>query len=380
MLDSIPNVYRVFLSILSVKIPPQERMERRISMGPTKTMHADVAIAGASFAGLGLAYFLKDAGLDVLLIDKKGIGEQRTSACGVPRYVAESIAPSSILHSVKRFSFKTPWLKRRMEVPEEYCALDYRAFCTEVFRKSRARFLNAEVAGASDGVVRTSKGDVAARFIVDCTGWKRALATTHVPQKMIAAVEITVPIEKKYEESLNFFLDNSIIPGYGWIFPVGDGLGRVGAGGCASGAQLNRAFMAFLGSVGIEFRKNELVGGAIPCTGIGRPVEDGIFFVGDSANEVLPLSAEGIRTSLYFARQCASALGAVAGGRMTLREGQEFYARKVRETDAAFKALALLQGATVTLPQPLVDAGLFLFTTKLLQGRLMRAYSSIARL
>lgn len=351
-----------------------------IIMGPTKTMHADVAIAGASFAGLGLAYFLKDAGLDVLLIDRKGIGEQRTSACGMPTYLAESIAPSSILHSVKRFSFETPWLKRRVDLPEDYCALDYHAFCSEVFRKSGARFLNAEVSGASDSVVRTSKGDVSARFIVDCTGWKRALAKVQAPPKVITALEITVPVGKKYEESLNFFLYRDILPGYEWIFPIGNGLARVGAGGYASGAQLNKSLMAFLGRVGIEFQKNELVGGAIPCTGIGRPVEDGIFFVGDSAKEVLPLTAEGIRTTLYFARQCALAISGVDADTMTLKDGQDFYARKVRETDTAFKALKLLQLATVTFPQPLVDAGLFFFTTKMLQGRIMRSYSSIARL
>jgi flavin-dependent dehydrogenase len=349
-------------------------------MEPTKTMHADVAIAGASFAGLGVAHFLKDAGLDVLLIDRKGIGEQRTSACGVPTYVAENMAPDSILHSVKRFSFETPTLKRNVDLHEEYCALDYHAFCTDVFRKSGARFLDAEVTGASDGVVRTSKGDVAARLIVDCTGWKRVLGKTHPRQKMIAAIEITVPIAKKYEESLNFFLYKDILPGYGWIFPVGSGLARVGAGGPISGAQLSRAFLSFLGRTGITFNRNELIGGAIPCTGIGTPVEDGIFFVGDSAKAVLPLTAEGIRTSLYFAKQCAYSLRSVAGGRMTPKEGQDFYFGKVRETAAAFSALAMLQGVTVASPQPLVDAGLFLVTSKPLQGRLMRAYSSIARL
>jgi menaquinone-9 beta-reductase len=347
-------------------------------MGLLKT--ADVAIAGASFAGLGLAYFLKDAGLDVVLIDRKGIGEQRTSACGIPTHLAESFAPSSILNSVNQVYLETPSLKRTVQLEEPYCALDYAAFCREMFRKSGAKFLDAEVSGASDGVVRTSKGDVAARFIVDCTGWTRVLSKTHAPQKMITAAEITVPIEKKYDGRLNFFLDNSIIPGYGWIFPIGNGLARVGAGGYVSGARLNAGLMAFLTKVGIEFSKNELTGGAIPCTGIGRPVEDGIFFVGDSAKMVLPLSAEGIRTTFYFARQCALAISGVDAKTMTLAEGQDFYAKKVKETAAAFRALKLLQSITVRFPQPLVDAGVFLFTLGPMQKPLMRAYSSIARL
>jgi flavin-dependent dehydrogenase len=91
-------------------------------MGLLKT--ADVAIAGASFAGLGLAYYLKDAGLDVVLIDKKGIGEQRTSACGMPTHLAETLVPSSILNSVNQFCLQTPSLKRTVQLEEEYCALD----------------------------------------------------------------------------------------------------------------------------------------------------------------------------------------------------------------------------------------------------------------
>ena len=342
--------------------------------------NADVAIAGASFAGLGLAYYLKDAGLDVVLIDGKGIGERRTSACGMPTRLAQELAPSSILHSVKRFYFETPSLRRTVELEEEYCALDYKAFCTGLFRRSGATLIAADVSGASGGVVRTSKGDVAARFIADCTGWKRVLSRSGPVRDLITAVEMTAPVGGKYADSLCFFIDKKMVPGYGWIFPVGNGMARVGAGGAVSGERLNHGFRAFLDKVGIPFSKNELTGGAIPCTGLGAPVEDGIFFVGDSAKEVLPLSAEGIRTSLYFARQCALAISAVDGKMMTDAEGREFYAKKVLETRRAFRALKLLQKLMVRMPQPLVDAGLYALTSRALQKRLMRAYSSIAKL
>ena len=43
--------------------------------------------------------------------------------------------------------------------------------------------------------------------------------------------------------------------------------------------------------------------------------DDGVFFVGDSAGHCLPLTAEGIRTALYFGLACGRELRAVVDGR-----------------------------------------------------------------
>ena len=46
-------------------------------------------------------------------------------------------------------------------------------------------------------------------------------------------------------------------------------------------------------------------------------VEDGVFFAGDSAGHCLPLTAEGIRTALYFGLACGRELRAVVKGERT---------------------------------------------------------------
>ena len=47
-----------------------------------------------------------------------------------------------------------------------------------------------------------------------------------------------------------------------------------------------------------------------------RPAtDDGVFFAGDSAGHCLPLTAEGIRTALYFGIACGRELRAVLEGR-----------------------------------------------------------------
>ena len=57
-----------------------------------------------------------------------------------------------------------------------------------------------------------------------------------------------------------------------------------------------------------------------------RPaVEDGVFFAGDSAGHCLPLTAEGIRTALYFGLACARELRSVREGRITREQALARY-------------------------------------------------------
>jgi flavin-dependent dehydrogenase len=57
-----------------------------------------------------------------------------------------------------------------------------------------------------------------------------------------------------------------------------------------------------------------------------RPaVEDGVFFAGDSAGHCLPLTAEGIRTALYFGIACGRELSAVLDGERTREQALARY-------------------------------------------------------
>ena len=57
-----------------------------------------------------------------------------------------------------------------------------------------------------------------------------------------------------------------------------------------------------------------------------RPAaEEGIFFAGDSAGHCLPLTAEGIRTGLYFGLACGRELRKVVTGEQTREQALESY-------------------------------------------------------
>ena len=91
-------------------------------------------------------------------------------------------------------------------------------------------------------------------------------------------------------------------------------------------------------------------------TSCARAVEDGVFFAGDSAGHCLPLTAEGIRTALYFGLACGRELRAVLDGRRTREHALRRYgafsdshARKYRWLLAVQRAVGRM---TPSRPSP----------------------------
>ena len=70
---------------------------------------------------------------------------------------------------------------------------------------------------------------------------------------------------------------------------------------------------------------NEYQGNWIPHK-LRRATEGGVFFAGDSAGHCLPLSAEGIRTALYFGIALGRELRGVVEGRQSREQAAAAYA------------------------------------------------------
>ena len=64
-------------------------------------------------------------------------------------------------------------------------------------------------------------------------------------------------------------------------------------------------------------------------------VEDGVFFAGDSAGHCLPLTAEGIRTALYFGLACGRELRAVLDGRAARADRRSSATKRSRTRTSA---------------------------------------------
>lgn len=182
----------------------------------------DVIIAGASFAGLAVASKIKNK--KILLIDRKYIGTNVTSACGTSVEMIKGVnCEKSILQTFDKFAIHIKDQEIEIPISEKYCTIDYSKFCKLLNNQNNAEFLIANVKKTNGKIVYTDKGNFEADIIVDCTGWSAVLASSlkkdYVNKKMMSfGIETEIPYKK--DNKLRFFLDEDIIKnGVAWIFP-----------------------------------------------------------------------------------------------------------------------------------------------------------------
>jgi flavin-dependent dehydrogenase len=127
--------------------------------------------------------------------------------------------------------------------------------------------------------------------------------------------------------------------GYSWSFPARDEL-RVGVGSFEPRDHVKEPTVRLADDLDVPAVRYQ--GNWIPHQ-MRAPVEDGIFFVGDSAGHCLPTTAEGIRTALYFGLACGRELRLVLEGRQTREQALTRYADFCEEHRWAFTWLLRVQ-------------------------------------
>jgi flavin-dependent dehydrogenase len=283
-------------------------------------------ICGASFAGLAVARQLTGSGARVLMIDRYEIGERQTSACAAPtEWLANLGLERSIRQTFGSLLVHTPARSARWSLPWTFSTFDYRTLCRLLWEQSGdAVFETAKVNGRTGSVVHTDRGDVSAGLIVDGLGWRRVLGSGANVQPPEAALSRGLEVHPSGRGSdLELWLDTRYIsPGYGWSFPARDEL-RIGVGSFDPLLHVKQPTLTLAADVSAEAVRFQ--GNWIPHR-LRPSVEDGVFFVGDSAGHCLPLTAEGIRTALYFGVACGRELAAVLDGRQPVELALRRYA------------------------------------------------------
>ena len=275
----------------------------------------DVLICGASFAGLALARELRATGARILVLDRYEIGERQTSACAAPTEWLENLGlAASIRQTFGSLVVHTPRAHARWPLGWTFSTFDYRELCDLLWaqRGDGTEFETAKVDGRSGTTVHTDRGDVSAPLVVDALGWKRNLGAQLVqpPEARLSRGLEVHPGGAGGD--LELWIDKRVIrAGYGWSFPAGDEV-RVGIGSFDPRDHVKQPTVALADAVGLPPVGYQ--GNWIPHR-LRPAVEDGIFFVGDSAGHCLPLTAEGIRTAFYFAIALGRELRDVLDGR-----------------------------------------------------------------
>ncbi len=307
--------------------------QRKTTLGADRTAldgEYDVLICGASFAGLAVARELAGATradgtpARVLMIDRYEIGERQTSACAMPTDWLERLdLMGSLRQTFDELVVGTPFGTTRWPLPQSFSTFDYPELCVLLAEQSDCEFETAKVDGRTGHTVHTDRGDLTAPLIVDALGWRRMLATDGGFQPPDAPLSRGLEVHPGGAgDDLAIWIDRDIVPaGYGWSFPARDEL-RIGVGSFDPRFHVKQPTVKLAEDLGSE--PDRYQGNWIPHE-LRPAAEDGIFFAGDSAGHCLPLTAEGIRTALYFGIACGRELRGVLAGERTREHALERY-------------------------------------------------------
>ena len=318
----------------------------------------DVLVVGGGPAGAACAYWLAEAGHDVLLLEKKRYPREKTCGDGLtPRAVkeleaiglADSLAEHHRFDGLRSIAFgRTLELKwpSHPDFPSYGYVItrkDLDHMVAERAVKSGATLWQESEAIApvvENGLVRGAtvkrketggaEVEVRARYVVVADGslsrFGRALGTTRnraFPQGMaIRGYYVSPRHDEPWIESHLDVRDKhgNVLPGYGWIFPVGDGRVNVGVGLLSTFNQWKSVNTSHLMDAFVDWAPKswELspetscgppTGGRLPMSlSVGPRVGPTWLVVGDAGGAINPFNGEGIAYAYETGRMAADAL------------------------------------------------------------------------
>jgi menaquinone-9 beta-reductase len=318
---------------------------RATKRGATRTAlqrDCDVLICGASFAGLAVARELAQSGAEVLIVDRYEIGERQTSACGIPTtWLTAMRLQDALQQTFGELVIHTPYTTVRYALPWTFSTFDYRTLCGLLADQGQFEFETAKVQAREGNTVMTDRGALSAPLIVDALGWRRVLGVGDNVQPPDALLSRGLEVHPFGSgRDLEVWIDRGYVPaGYGWSFPADDEL-RIGVGSFDPRFHVREPTVSLASDLGAETVRYQ--GNWIPHA-LRPATEDGVFFAGDSAGHCLPLTAEGIRTALYFGIACGRELRRVIAGRQTREQALARYHAFSAEHRFAYASLLRCQ-------------------------------------
>ncbi len=333
---------------------------------------ADAIVVGAGPAGSSTAYFLAQAGVDVLLLDKTSFPREKVCGDGLtPRAVRQLLAmgidveaPGWVKNRGLRIvggghTLQLPWPD--LAVYPSYglvrTRLDFDEILARHAQKAGARLHERTAVTAAVTDERTGRVVGVRARPVDDAGHRTGAETTYTAPVVVAAdgnsarlatsrglvkrddrpmgvaVRTYYTSPRSDDDWLESWLElwdgqageGDLLPGYGWIFGVGDGTCNVGLGILNTSSAFRHVDYKELlrrwldnTPAGWGFREANRTapvrGAALPMGFNRKPhYADGLLLVGDSGGMVNPFNGEGIAYAMEAAELAAEAVTQAVG-------------------------------------------------------------------
>jgi len=310
----------------------------------------DVIIVGAGPAGTSAAYCLAGSGLKIAVIDKAVFPRDKTCGDGLTHDVSKQlrIISPSLAEAFEKLPHKTesygaevispdnrrlylPFVLKGLNQPIHTCRrLDFDNFMFGQLQqfsnvKTFENCIPESLRISRDcAILETSLGSFEARMVVGADGVNSFVAR-ETGMKRVSKEHQCVSLRTYYKglmplregNPIEMYVLKDILPGYLWIFHLGNGLSNVGIGMIASiinkrKINLNRSFEEMLSS---EPLKSRLAGGErvetfkghiLPLGGERKDISGNRFLLaGDAASLVDPFTGEGVGNAIRSGRVAA---------------------------------------------------------------------------
>jgi menaquinone-9 beta-reductase len=326
----------------------------------------DVVVVGGGPSGSACAYWLANAGWHVCLIEKKHFPREKTCGDGLtPRSVhqlsemgLEGIVAANghRYQGLRAFGFGASVEMNWPEHPKfpnygyTITRFNLDGLVAENAAKHGADVVNGveavdliepmpggegELVGAAGVVVKDKEtgatGKIRGRFLVIADGQNSRLGrqlgvVRNRDWPMGMALRGYYTSDRHDEPWIDSHLDirdtnGEVVPGYGWIFPLGDGrlnvgVGLLSTGGAWKGVNTTKLQEYFVTQVGDAWGLNDETccgpptGGRLPMgLSIGPRVGANTLTIGDATGTVNPFNGEGIAYGYETGRLAAAVLG-----------------------------------------------------------------------
>ena len=345
---------------------------------------------GGGPAGAACAYWAAKSGLDVLVVEKKSFPREKTCGDGLTPRAIRQLEDMEVLNQLSHFHrhqglraraanrvLELPW-PNHPEFPNYGLCVRRRDLDQLVL--GQAEKAGAEIMQGTEAVQVTSKnGDISgvelkqdqtseqisARFIAVADGANsrigRSLGTQREkswPQGMAIRTYYESKMDKDpwLESDLDIrSKDGKSVPGYGWIFPLGDGTVNVGVGLLSTfkdykKINTSRLMESWADAVDESWEIDPLapcmdpVGGRLPMGGSVSPKSGSNWLIiGDAAGFVNPFNGEGIDYAYETGRKAAELFSAN-------EQNLELYSRWIKENYELYFKIARLFAKVIGRP------------------------------